>query len=666
MLMFTTVAGTMSSSNAEVEIKSLSKASTEEGYSHNILGEYFTYTTCEPCKYAHQALKNLYAGGYHPFYYITYVYNVNDHAKERKNELNIYASPTVVWDNYRRDVGATSTQSAMNKYNTSIIKCGERIVADIDLSLNVAWLPPGNPSPEDSSTGVFIESELSWTNAEMNIEVTVDNVGTSQYNGHLHVQVTEKNSTMWNDKFGNPYTFEFKDYAFNEDITLTGGGTWSDSTDWDGADHSDGQGNYFTNIAQGNTMVFAAVFDSDNEDYTDETTGVAAGVGTDPKLFDVYFGNVTPPPKVSSNQTSKEWDPPGNLEFNTTYYWQIVAWDKQNNPISGSIWNFTTRGNEPPTEPYSPIPINNEQNVSINTSISWQGGDPDWDPVTYDVYFGPFDPPFKVVSNQTKLSYKPDDVLDFEETYYWKIVAWDKYNYTSSGPIWNFVTEKNDPPYEPSDPYPPDGANDVLLGAILNWTGGDPNPGDVVTYDVYFGRTDPPTKKKSNQTQTSYDPGDLEVHEDYYWKIVAWDSMGLKAEGDRWSFQTGINYPPDRPIITGPTKVKVGEVHAYNFSATDPDGQDIYYYIKWGDGDETGKLGPYPNGTTITLNHSWKPKDVYDIQCQAEDTMGAKSDWAKLRVTVPKNKPYVYSQPSNQHFLNSFFFQILQRLLTTR
>ena len=51
MLGFSTFAAAISSSNTEMEEKSLSKASKEEGYSHTILGEYCTITNCSPGKY---------------------------------------------------------------------------------------------------------------------------------------------------------------------------------------------------------------------------------------------------------------------------------------------------------------------------------------------------------------------------------------------------------------------------------------------------------------------------------------------------------------------------------------------------------------------------------------------------------------------------------------
>ncbi|UCD14447.1 MAG: hypothetical protein JSW60_03260 [Thermoplasmatales archaeon] len=666
LLVSVTFAGAMPPAN--MATKSIGTIPVDRGYSHTIIGEYCTRAGCVPCYYAHTALKNIFANGWHPFYYVTLVVSKNKHAENRADELGLVGYPTVFWDGgYEKDLGATSVKSAMAKYNTSITKCGDRSVSDIDLSLNVTWHGAVNNDPFDGEILVPIEKTLSWTISEMGIDVIVDNKEDSQYNGHLHVYVTEVESSMgWKDNGGNPYTFAFLDYAMNKNISISKGSTWGGSTDWDGEDYHDGHGTRFDKITQNNTMVIATVFDEET-DYSDETTGFVAGVGTDPKTFDLYFGNSTPPPKETSNITVMKFEFPDNLEWNTTYYWKIDVWDKKGNPTYGDIWSFTTRDNTPPLKPWAPNPPDNSTTAPINTNLSWKCSDPEKDKVTYDVYFGetsPEDPPL-VASNITTNKYDPG-ILEFDTGYEWRIVAWDEYGLRTSGKEWSFRTQENEPPYKPSNPHPEDEANNVPVDAILNWTGGDPNPGDPLTYDVYFGRTNPPTKKSSNQTNTSYNPpGDMELYEDYYWKIVTWDSQGEKAEGDIWSFITGINLPPDKPTITGPMNGKVGEDYKYNFSTSDPENQNIAYKIEWGDGEGTGWLDFVASGTKITLNHTWDAKDEYTIRCKAKDTYGEESEWGTLEVTMPKNKAFNF----NFNLLSWLFeqfpnaFLILQYLL---
>ena len=114
----------------------------------------------------------------------------------------------------------------------------------------------------------------------------------------------------------------------------------------------------------------------------------------------------------------------------------------------------------------------------------------------------------------------------------------------------SFYYESNNPPYEPSDPIPPDGATNVsIYTSLLCWTGGDPD-GDLVIYDVYFGKSNPPPLWKSKQYwNCTALPFELEFNTKYFWKIVAWDKDG-STEGPIWSFTT-IESPHNTLYVGG-------------------------------------------------------------------------------------------------------------------
>jgi len=105
------------------------------------------------------------------------------------------------------------------------------------------------------------------------------------------------------------------------------------------------------------------------------------------------------------------------------------------------------------------------------------------------------------------------------------------------------IVPVNHAPNTPSNPDPDDGATGVSIDKVLSWSGGDPDSGDTVTYDVYFGTINPPLKKSSNQSGTSYDPGTLDYETTYYWKIVAWDNHGASIPGPIWQFTTAETSP---------------------------------------------------------------------------------------------------------------------------
>ena len=94
----------------------------------------------------------------------------------------------------------------------------------------------------------------------------------------------------------------------------------------------------------------------------------------------------------------------------------------------------------------------------------------------------------------------------------------------------------------------------------------------------------------------------------------------------------------------------------YKISTIDPDGNDVYFYIQWGDGDNVEWTGPYSSGEEITLSHSWDSIGTYTIKVKAKDNYGAESSWSELTVKMPKAR-YI--------FINMFekfpkFYQIIQ------
>jgi len=115
-----------------------------------------------------------------------------------------------------------------------------------------------------------------------------------------------------------------------------------------------------------------------------------------------------------------------------------------------------------------------------------------------------------------------------------------------------------DVPFTPSAPSPVNGATNVLVSSIISWTGGDPNLGDRVTYDVYFEADDPaPDLVVSNdQTGTTYDPpGNLLHNTTYYWRILASDNHNQYIISPTWHFTTEqgpINHPPTLPSDPSP------------------------------------------------------------------------------------------------------------------
>jgi hypothetical protein len=94
--------------------------------------------------------------------------------------------------------------------------------------------------------------------------------------------------------------------------------------------------------------------------------------------------------------------------------------------------------------------------------------------------------------------------------------------------------------------------------------------------------------------------------------------------------------PPLKPTINGPTTGTVNNEYPYTSSTTDPDGDQVYYLWDWGDGNNSGWLGPYTSGATISSIHKWTVKGLYNIKVKAKDIYGAESSWSDpLPITMP-------------------------------
>lgn len=88
----------------------------------------------------------------------------------------------------------------------------------------------------------------------------------------------------------------------------------------------------------------------------------------------------------------------------------------------------------PPDLPSSPSVPTGAVDVAINPSLSWSASGA----ASYDVRFGPVNPPPPAVSNITVPAYIPG-TLNNSTTYYWQVVARNSGG-TTSGPIWSFTT----------------------------------------------------------------------------------------------------------------------------------------------------------------------------------------------------------------------------------
>ena len=97
-----------------------------------------------------------------------------------------------------------------------------------------------------------------------------------------------------------------------------------------------------------------------------------------------------------------------------------------------------------------------------------------------------------------------------------------------------------------------------------------------------------------------------------------------------------VNNAPEKPIINGPTTGRPDIEYEFTIQTTDPEDQQLHYYIQWGDGDITDWIGPYASGEEITVNHTYEKKKTYIIKAKARDEKNAESDLGTFEIKIPR------------------------------
>jgi hypothetical protein len=157
--------------------------------------------------------------------------------------------------------------------------------------------------------------------------------------------------------------------------------------------------------------------------------------------------------------------------------------------------------------------------------------------------------------------------------------------------------------------------------------------------DLWFIKTDTNGIEQSNKTfgGTYWEYGEcVQKTKDKGFILAGSTTSYGNGEEDYWLIKIEREYrPPNPPIITGPTQGKIKVDTDYNFTATDPDNDDLYYFIDWGDHTNTSWIGPYPSGELTIKSHTWSTKGTYTIKAKVKDIYGNESSWGQLSVTMP-------------------------------
>jgi hypothetical protein len=241
---------------------------------------------------------------------------------------------------------------------------------------------------------------------------------------------------------------------------------------------------------------------------------------------------------------------------------------------------YTAPPNSPPDKPQNPSPANGAAGVPLTLTLGVTVSDIDNDAMTVSFFDASDDTVIGTHSavpsgSRAEVSWSG---LATDSTYSWYARANDGERDSPLSDTWSFTTATaNAPPNPPANPSPVNHATGIPIDADLSWTGGDPDPGDTVTYDVYFGTSSSPVHVPYPQPASTYDPGTLDYNTKYYWQIVSTDNHDAKTVGPLWDFTTGLDDGDDYWTRSEITQILTEGTASFE----DDEGSEIVHAVQW-------------------------------------------------------------------------------------
>tara|TARA_B100000809_G_scaffold141837_1_gene139377 strand:- start:1631 stop:2311 length:681 start_codon:yes stop_codon:yes gene_type:complete len=196
--------------------------------------------------------------------------------------------------------------------------------------------------------------------------------------------------------------------------------------------------------------------------------------------------------------------------------------------------------NVAPTVPSLLVPNDEELCTDNPLDFEWTiATDPEGDNVQYEIQVATNNSFSADVQTKIKSITTHNFTLLKSSEYYWRVRSKDnKNNFSDYSDTRKYYTEgegvSNHLPFT-ATLISPELSMDISDNTtLLKWSASDVD-GDVLTYDVYFGKENPPILLVENISETTRDV-DLLESVTYYWKIVVKDDKGGESIGQVWEF----------------------------------------------------------------------------------------------------------------------------------
>ena len=121
---------------------------------------------------------------------------------------------------------------------------------------------------------------------------------------------------------------------------------------------------------------------------------------------------------------------------------------------------------------------------------------------------------------------------------------------------------------------------------------------------------------------------------EFYYSSTAGNFINLHTVTDEgtvyldlksYSYSGGEPGAPNKPSKpSGPNSGKPGTSYEYSSSTTDNEGDQVYYLFDWGDGTDSGWIGPYNSGDECSVSHTWTRRGSYEIKAKTLSYLDAR------------------------------------------
>jgi hypothetical protein len=179
-------------------------------------------------------------------------------------------------------------------------------------------------------------------------------------------------------------------------------------------------------------------------------------------------------------------------------------------------------------------------------------------------------------------------------------------------------------------------------GITFNGSRSYDRDGRIITYRWNFGDGTNETGEIITHIYTT--PGNYTV------TLLVTDNKFAQDIYTTYARVTLGNNAPSTPVVTGPSSGHASTSYQYTIVGTDPDEDNLLYFIDWGD-DQSYTSPLTESGSSIQTTHQWTAPGFYEIQVYAQDTYNATSAASTTMVAIDvhyaQNLGYLIDQDSD-------------------